>query len=314
VKEVAPKNDEEIDLDMDDDIPTPAPAQATSKNDAEIDLYMDDEDDSAAPTHPPPPKVANGDAPKANSHINAAAPAASEVPEDIRNLLPSAFTRPATEARPQAQYLPPPEDIKNTTTQFLALDKCLPNRNFLQLMEVEPLEPAPFTRPLRLSYDREWLAITRVFASDLVLGDPEARVPFDQGDTHYRPLIEKEELWVEEQIVNTGKMEIPEDFHITATPYDPAVGERVVEQPLEHNNAHTQGFCDLLQIPNPFHAEVEEMRERVKKGPRPDSQRDNSRGGFGRGRGGRGGGRGGRGDRGGGRGFGRGRGRGRGWS
>jgi len=162
-------------------------------------------------------------------------------------------------------------------------------------MEIKPLCPLSFTRPLRLSYDKEWLAITRVFAADLKLGDPEARVPFDQGDAYYHPLIGKEEEWVEENIVKAGKMAIPEDFHVTATPYDPIIGERVDGQPLEYNNIHTQGFCDLLQIPNPFHAEVEEMRQRVINGPRPDSHKDSSRGGssFGRGRGGRGGNRGG---------------------
>ncbi|KAF2495904.1 DBR1-domain-containing protein [Lophium mytilinum] len=313
-KEALPKNNEEIDLDMDDD--TPAIPQVTPKNDAEIDLDLDDKDDSATPAQLPTTQASNGDTHKANGHADATP---SEVPEDIRSLLPAAFSRPANGgAQSKPETLPPPADIKNKTTRFLALDKCLPNRHFLQLMEVEPIESAPFIRPLRLSYDKEWLAITRVFAADLALGELEARIPFDQGDAHYRPLIEKEEAWVEENIVNAEKMTIPEDFHITATPYDPVVGEKVDGQPLEYNNAHTQGFCDLLQIPNPFHAEPEESQQRALKGPRPDIQRDGFRGGrggssFGRGRGGRGGNRGGGPWRGGGRGGGRGRG-GRGWS
>ncbi|KAF2804917.1 lariat debranching enzyme [Mytilinidion resinicola] len=313
-KETLPKNNEEIDLDMNDD--TPAIPQMTPKNDAEIDLDLDDEDDSTTPAQPPTTQASNGDISKPNSQTSASP---SEVPQDIRSLLPAAFSRPANGgAHPQPETLPPPADIKNKTTRFLALDKCLPNRHFLQLMEVEPLKPAPFTRPLRLSYDKEWLAITRVFAADLALGNPEARIPFDQGDAHYRPLIEKEEAWVEENIVKSEKMLVPEDFHITATPYDPLVGEKVDGQPLEYNNAHTQGFCDLLQIPNPFHAGTEESRQRALNGPRPDSHRDGFRGGrggsgFGRGRGGRGGNRGGGPWRGGGRGGGRGRG-GRGWS
>jgi lariat debranching enzyme len=287
-------NDGEIELDLGDEEPAAAP-----KNDAEIDLDMDDDDTTQAPV-----SRSDEDAKTLDTNGNAA------VSQDIRNLLPESFARP--QAEEDVAKLPFPADITNRTTKFLALDKCLPKRSFLQLMEITPHNPTELQRPLQLQYDKEWLAITRVFAQDLCIGDPYAQVPHDKGDAFYRPLIEKEMEWVEENVVKCGKMTIPDDFAQTAPVYDAELGIRVPETPQEYSNPHTQAFCALLQIPNAFHASDEERAQLMQNGPRPEQQRSNrGGGGFRGGNRGRGGGGHGRGH-GGGRGRGRGgRGRGR---
>ncbi|KAF2030101.1 lariat debranching enzyme [Setomelanomma holmii] len=260
------KNEDAIDLDVADEQPVVAP-----KNDAEIDLDLDMDDAQ--------PATASSAAPK-DATVRADSKDTSEVPQDLRDLLPESFAPKKYEA---VASLPFPEEITNKTTKFLALDKCLPKRSFLQLFEVTPHSPAPLQWPLQLEYDQEWLAITRVFAGDLQVGDPDAQVSPDKGDAHYRPLIEREMGWVEEHVVKAGKMTIPDDFEQTAPGFEPALGIHVPQLPEEYSNPHTQTFCDLVQIPNVFHASEEERSQRQQIGPRAVQQRSNRGGGGGRG-------------------------------
>ena len=120
---------------------------------------------------------------------------------------------------------------------------------------------------LRLEYDPEWLSITRVFAPSLVLGENGAQIPPDLGDAHYQTLIEKERTWVDKYIVNAGKLQIPENFVITASPFRVGIPKFVQECPREYNNPQMQQFCDLVGIENKFFASETERAERLRNGP-----------------------------------------------
>lgn len=296
----------------------------TVKNSDEISLSLDSDSDRESPAAPPTGnenKDGNSGEPASTVHDKVeenptqdSKPghpvAAGDVPDAIRSQLPASFAR--SEPAPAPVNEPLPAAISNKTTHFLALDKCLPNRNFLQLVELNSIsepEGAVFERPYRLEYDKEWLAITRVFANDLQFGDPKAQIPADKGDAIYRPLIENEEKWIEENVVKPGKMAVPENFTPTAPFYDPTVPITTGQQPPEYTDPQTAQFCDLIGIENKFHLSDEERQARMDAGPRPDNHWGGGsgwaprRGPPGRGPGGRGAGRG----RGGGRGRGRGR-------
>ncbi|KAI9882693.1 MAG: nucleolar zinc-finger protein [Watsoniomyces obsoletus] len=309
-----------------------------TRNEDEIDLDMDElEDEPPAPKEPKEAKTIT----KPDTEQG--------VPQSLRDQLPASFSKPVPQ---QQQMQPPPQttsppDITNKTTHFLALDKCLPGRKFLQLLSPEPISkplpsPSSTTPPtqratLRLEYDPEWLAITRVFASELTLGDRSVNTPPNKGEAFYRPLIEQEEQWIEENLMksNNGHLFIPDNFEITMPPYDggadgaAAMNSRL-DIPIEYNNPQTARFCEMLGIENVFFLTEEEKRLRMENAKDVMLEQGDDRRGYGGGgergrggggwrgnRGGCGGGRGG-GRRGGfnpgrGRGWGRGRGRGRGW-
>ena len=295
-------NADEIDVDMDDGpsstLANDQPEPATNTD--EIDLDLDGEDGEAKGNI----QVESVSAVVADASNDSPAVEAA-VPEDLRNQLPESFKQVKRKRSSTPVILP--TDIANTATDFLALDKCLPNRKFLELLEIQAqaqYEEESQQRPYKLCFDEEWLAITRVFASDQQFGVPAAKPVPDEGEGFYRPLVDAQELWVKENIVSKGLMEIPENFEQTAPIYDSSVGIDTPEQPKEYTNNQTAAFCEMLDIPNPFDISEEARQERIDRGPASSSHGPNrgGRGGFGRG-----------GNRGGGRGRSRGRGRGGRW-
>ncbi|KAH6610151.1 lariat debranching enzyme [Trichoderma cornu-damae] len=278
-----------------------APPVHQDNNPDEIDLDTDDQDvgkpdGSAIDINTGAPETEMGEEVEGT---------AGQVPDDLRAQLPASFARPAEGAK-RIPGQPVPPGIENKEVRFLSLDKCLPRRHFLQLCEIQPfkkdqlsLYPAQASGPrYRLQYDAEWLAITRAFHKFQTFGDATAQVPEDLGEESYLPLIEAERAWVEENIVQKGKLDVPENFEVTAPPYVPGTPEVVQEQPEEYTNPQTAAFCELLGIENLWDASTEERQERRAQGPAMAQHVGRSGGGGrdGRGRergGGRGGGRGG---------------------
>ena len=319
----AAKNEDEIDLDLDDEpvtegvsvpIPTESNGKTTAPNADEIDLELEDDANGIAPVAPG--QCLDG--------VQVAVSASTQHTADhtqASNKHLKATNGPAKPVllRRDGDSDEQPPEIKNLTTHFLALDKCLPGRDFLQLMNIPTATESELHRPLKLEYDREWLSVTRAFAlsEPIILGDSKFNAPRAQSSEEYAKLIDEAGQWIENNLCDS-QLTILENFTVTAPIYDGGDFRSPEYSQAsgglrEYTNPQTSSFCEMLQIPNPFVISEEERDARMAAGPKPDPDAHRFGGGRGRGRGrgggfGRGGGnRGGRGDRGRGRGGRRGR-------
>lgn len=298
------KNADEIDIDLDSGSEASQKGNPEEQQKAPMETQTEPEPELKPESQANPAPEAEG----GNSHAQTRDDA--DVPDELRDELPESF-RKAKKAKITPVIDPMlPAGITNTKTDFLALDKCEGRRDFLQLLELHAVsesDGAEIERPYKLTYDKEWLAITRVLSEDFVVGDSSAFVPKNKGDGGYKSEILAAEEWIEEYVVKPGKMEVPENFTITAPVYDPSVPISTEEQPPEYLNPQTAEFCKLIGIENKFEMSDEQRQAQLDAISRFNAQSPESRPGrggrgyFGRwgrgqGRGGRGrGGRGGRG-------------------
>jgi len=136
---------------------------------------------------------------------------------------------------------------QNTTTRFLALDKCLPSRDFLQVLDVPVNENAPDG----LQYDPEWLAILK----------ETNHLTSISRHTHCVPTKGLHDRWdysVDENTVEKvterfgGDLTIPINFHADSSLYyDPANHQRYRQMHCIINSQTTE-FCAKLEINDPM--------------------------------------------------------------
>jgi len=282
------KNPDELDLDMDleenagvgvtnqDEIESglgEGPETVASKNEDEIELVLDERSSGNA-------SVSLEDAVSGNTKVGESTLTAESDAQ--------ASSAPLVE---QAAAL----TGKNKVTNFLALDKCLPHREFLQLLTIPVTESKS-----GLSYDPEWLAVTR--ALNPYLHKHPSVLSSDVFKEGIGRTIAEERRWVEENIVTKGKLGIPKNFQITAPIHEGSPTAQEDRLPESYVNAQTTTFCELLGIEDgtrfaPPGSEGKEERYRNFVANGGGGYQRGGRGGGGRGGGGRGG-RGGRGMRG----------------
>lgn len=143
------------------------------------------------------------------------------------------------------------EHKEGKSTKFLALDKCLPKRKFLQIFDLgaELGEEKP-----SLEHDLEWLTILHTTNHLISVKNCPNYLP-NKNSTDERGVFTPtaEEL----AAVNSrfgGDLKVKETFQRTAAPHDPNTDSGpFYDSPVEPvRNAQTQQLCDLLNIDDPL--------------------------------------------------------------
>ncbi|KAM7380212.1 hypothetical protein PAMP_003525 [Pampus punctatissimus] len=138
---------------------------------------------------------------------------------------------------------PPKGNAAPRVTKFLSLDKCLPYREFLQIVDV-PERPGSSEC---LEYDPEWIAILKA-TNSLQRTTPHPWNPPENNGLHerwdFRP-SEEAMMQVVEDL--SGELAIPDNFSRTVPPYDPNKPQPYAP-PSYNTNPQTTELCATFRL------------------------------------------------------------------
>ncbi|KAG7463309.1 Lariat debranching enzyme [Solea senegalensis] len=134
-------------------------------------------------------------------------------------------------------------DAAPRVTKFLSLDKCLPYREFLQIVDV-PERPGSSEG---LEYDPEWLAILKA-TNSLQRTTPHPWNPPENNGLHQRWDYRVSEVAMMQVVEDlSGELAVPDNFSRTVPPYDPG-RPQYHAAPSCGTNPQTTELCATLGL------------------------------------------------------------------
>ncbi|KAF9436357.1 Protein kinase [Entomortierella beljakovae] len=254
---VVVKNVDEIDIEFDDDddddlkntdtvtvtTTTTTVAEIPVKNPDEIDVDFDDEEDDEL-------ELEKETKVKSNTGLNASESNPDEIRIEMDDEIDTSTSAEPESLQPQQQESQQTSSSKTpkphpTQTKFLALDKCVQGKKFLEILDFPE-----FNEPLEFKYDEEWLAIVRTLDPFLSLEFSQRR-PLSGRTLEHALQVNRE--WVRNNVTLTRGLNITNNFKPTAPAHDTVrtMGPREKNNCiLPFLNPQTVEFCDMLQIQN----------------------------------------------------------------
>ena len=137
---------------------------------------------------------------------------------------------------------PPPQSPEPAAlTRFLALDKCLPNRDFLQIVDFPSHEG-----PKCFEYDVEWLAILKRLQGEMPMDRGRASCP--TGAASCLPVTPEERSWIERRLEGCGGTRIPLNFSPVA-PTQAQFSQGRFERRPHYVSQQTTTLLKVLDLP-----------------------------------------------------------------
>ncbi|EKM74996.1 hypothetical protein AGABI1DRAFT_80432 [Agaricus bisporus var. burnettii JB137-S8] len=175
-------------------------------------------------------------------------PAVSSLPKQN----PDEITLDEEEDVVEAPPLPAPaaSQSRGSVTRFLALDKCLPRRQFLEVSSTT--SDGTYHLPV-LEYSPEWLAITRAFHPWFSTTRHQLNFPDEE---EARSAVASATQWVVENLQSEKLLvdDVQQFVRSAPGPVAPASpNQRVNErdpQPPAYLNPQTEAFCKMIGIEN----------------------------------------------------------------
>ncbi|XP_075979025.1 lariat debranching enzyme [Anticarsia gemmatalis] len=145
----------------------------------------------------------------------------------------------------------------NTETKFLALDKCLPKRRHLQVLDL----PSEYDGDKCLKYDVEWLAILKNTNHLLNVKNITCHMPGPGGNERYDFTPTEEEK--DNVIASLDSLHIKEEYFVKTAPvFNKNAPKSFPRQPIR--NPQTVVLCEKLGIDDPVQVVMARMGNNMK--------------------------------------------------